>query len=440
MFGLPSMFSINPEAAFRSGLYGVVADERAPYGGNGTSLSDWAVSEKVFTPYFKANIRTELGGHDLTGNFGLQAVDTSQRVTDAYLTNPGGTVFDGHMIPTTTDYWDILPSLNLTWHLDNNQDVRFAIDRSLARARFDELGGGSSVDFTPISTTNTNPCNHTGCQPQFSGSIANPALKPWLSDDVEFTYEHYFAPGEGVSIEGFYKYLESYIYQSVGNANFQAYYNSTGPYPGTLTPFSYNGSVTQWLNGNGGSLYGLVLSGNYQLKHLTPWLDGFGFSGTAAVIESTVRIPTPPGCALNNLGTYQTPCESGTPNGQLPQYSKYVFNFSIYYEKNGFSIRLNDRFRSSYDQEVVDYNGGLQPILGASENILDLQAGYEVRSGPLKNLSFTFAAQNLTNTPMNSYTGAFNPVTNTATIQTPKDTVYYKLFGTNILFGVRYKY
>jgi iron complex outermembrane receptor protein len=438
VFGLPSMFSIDPMAAFHTpGLYGVVADERAPYGGNGASLSDWAISEKVFTPYFKATIRTELGGHDLTGNIGVQAVDTSQRVTDAYITNPGGTVFNGYLIPTTTDYWEVLPSLNLTWHLDNNQDVRFAVDRSLARARFDELGGGSGVSFTPPTATS---CNTTGCPYEFSGSIANPALKPWLSDDVEFTYERYFAPGEGVSIEGFYKYLESYIYQSVGNANFQAYYNSTGPYTGP-TPFSFNGSVTEWLNGNGGSLYGLVLSGNFQLKHLAPWLDGFGISGTASVIESTVRIPTAPGCSpVGNLGVYQTPCQSGTPNGQLPQYSKYVGNISLYYEKNGFSIRINDRYRSTYDQEVVDFNGGLQPILGASENIVDLQAGYTVGSGPLKNLTFTFQAQNLTNTPMNSYTGAYNYATGAVTAPNPKDTVYYKLFGTNILFGVRYKY
>jgi iron complex outermembrane receptor protein len=198
--------------------------------------------------------------------------------------------------------------------------------------------------------------------------------------------------------------------------------------------------VTEYLNGSGGALYGLVLSGNFQLKHLSPLLDGFGVSGTGAVIESTIHIPTAPGCELNNVGTYQTPCQSGTPDGNLPQYSKYVGNVSLYYEKNGFSVRINDRYRSKYDQEVVDYNGGLQPILGAAENIVDLQAGYDVQSGPLKNLSFTFAAENLTNTPMNSYTGAFNSATNTATAPNPKDTVYYKLFGTNLLFGVRYKY
>ncbi len=89
---------------------------------------------------------------------------------------------------------------------------------------------------------------------------------------------------------------------------------------------------------------------------------------------------------------------------------------------------------------MPDFNGGLQPIIGAGENFVDLQASYDVTSGPLKNVTFTFAAENITNTPMNSYTGAFDTATNTVTAPTPKDTVYWKRFGTNILFGLRYKY
>jgi iron complex outermembrane receptor protein len=435
IFGLPSMFSINPRQAFESGLYGSVEDYRARGGGNGASLSDWAISERVFTPYFKANIRTELAGRPLTGNFGVQAVDTSQRVLDSYETNNGGgTLFQHVEVPTTTNYWEVLPSLNLTWRLDDNQDLRFAAGRSLARARFDQLGGGSSVNFAVNNT-----CNTAGCPSPFSGSIANPALKPWISDDVEFTYEHYFAPGEGVSLEAFYKNLENYINPTSTIGNFQAWYNATGPYPGPA-PFEYTGPVTEWVNGHGGALYGLILSGNYQLKHLSPWLDGFGFSGTAGLIESSVRIGAAPGCAVNNINTYQTPCQSGTPDGRLPQYSKYIGNVTFYYEKNGWSLRINDRYRSKYDQEVVDYNGGLQPVLGDAENIVDLQAGYDITTGPLKNLSFTFSAENLTNTAMNSYTGTWDAAAQKATPAMPKDSVYYKLFGTNIMFGVRYKY
>ena len=433
VFGLPDMFSINPEQAFNSGAYGSVADIRAPGGGNGASLSDWWISEKVFTPYIKFNVNTEIGGRDLTGNFGLQAVDTSQRVTTSYEYNPSGTVFNFETLTTTTKYWEFLPSLNLKWQLDNTQDFRFAAGRSMARARFDELGGGSSISANVNST-----CNTAGCPSPWSGSIANPGLKPWISDDVEFTYERYFAPGEGISIEGFFKHLESYIYQSTSVGNFQAYYDLTGPYP--TPPFEFTGPVTQWVNGQGGDLYGVVLSGKFLLKHITPVLDGFGVSGTAANIQSTIHIPTAPGCALNNVGTYQTPCQSGTPDGKLPNYSKYIFNVGFFYEKYGFSVRINDRFRSKYDAEVTDYNGGLQPIIDARENIVDFQAGYDITTGPLKNLSITFSAENITNAAMNSYTGAFNSATQTATAPNPKDTVYFKQFGTNLLLGMRYKF
>ena len=433
VFGLPDMFSINPQQALHSGLYGEVADERTPGGGNGGALSDWSVSERVVTPYFKAKINTEVAGHSLTGNFGVQAVDTSQSVTNSYEVNPGGTVFTYAATKTTTDYWEVLPSLNLTWHLDKDQDIRFAAGRSLARARFDELGGGSSVSFYPSTS-----CNQVGCYNPWSGNISNPSLKPWISDDLEVTYDRYFASSERISIQFFYKNLESYIYQSSSTANFESYYKVTGPY--LVTPYTFTGPVTQYVNGSGGALYGLILAGNFELKHLSPWLDGFGISGTAGVIESTVHIPTAPGCALNNVNTYQTPCQAGTPDGNLPQYSKYVANATFYWEKNGFSVRLNDRYRSKYDQEVVDYNGGLQPILGASENIMDFQASYAFNSGRFKNLSFSFAAENITNTPMDSYTGAFNTATNKATAPNPKDTIYYKLFGTNVLIGMHYKY
>ncbi|QUD89408.1 TonB-dependent receptor [Phenylobacterium montanum] len=434
VFGLPDMYSINPRQAFNSGQYGSVADYRAPGGGNGASLSDWSISERVITPYFKAQIRTEVGGHDLTGNFGIQAVNTSQSVTTSFEYPAGGTVFNYVAIPSSTEYWDVLPSLNLTLHLNDSQDIRFSAGRSMARARFDQMGGGSSVSFNFAASGNTSP---------WSGSLANPSLKPWISDDVELTYERYFAPGEGISLDFFYKNLETYIYQSSSTANFSAYYAATGPYTNngvTIPAPIMTGPVTQWVNGNGGALYGVIFSGNFQLKHLSQVLDGFGISGTAGVIESTVKIPTAPGCALNNINTYQTPCQSGTPDGNLPQYSKYVANVSLYWEKNGISLRLNDRYRSKYDQEVVDYNGGLQPVLGAAENIVDFQAGYDITSGPLKNLSFTFAAENITNEAMNSYTGRWNSATNSATSPDPKNTVYYKLFGTNLLFGVHYKY
>ena len=86
-------------------------------------------------------------------------------------------------------------------------------------------------------------------------------------------------------------------------------------------------------------------------------------------------------------------------------------------------------------QEVPNFNGQLQAIVGANENTIDFQAGYTVQAGPLKNMTVTFSAENITDTPMNSYTGAQGIPT-----PSPKYPEYYKLFGTNLLFGVSYRY
>jgi iron complex outermembrane receptor protein len=402
-FGLPPLFSIDPVAAFNSGAYGQVEDER-------DVDQDWWISEHVWTPYVEAKINTAVLGHDLTGNVGVQFVHTSQTVTN--ITQQGNWPFYTFTpSTTTTKYWDILPSLNLTWHLEGGQDIRLGVGRSMARPRFDSMGGGSNTSY---NAANANCVS--GCASPWSGTIANPSLKPWVSDDVDLTYERYFAPGEGIAVEGFYKNLETFIYQKTVAFNFQSDYNAA---PFLPAPATFIGPVSQYENASGGSVYGLVLSGNVYLKHISHYLDGFGLSATGTYIESNVHIPDP----------------NTSPSGQIPELSKYITNVSFYWEKYGFSLRINDRFRSSYVQEVPNFNGQLQAIVGASENTLDFQAGYTVRSGRLKNLSMTFSAENLTDTPMNSYTGAQG-----IPKPSPKYPEYYKLFGTNLLFGVSYKY
>jgi hypothetical protein len=71
----------------------------------------------------------------------------------------------------------------------------------------------------------------------------------------------------------------------------------------------------------------------------------------------------------------------------------------------------------------------LQAIEGARENTIDIQAGYQIREGRYKGLAFSISAENVTDTPMNSFVNG-----------DPKQPEYYKLFGTNLLFGVSYKY
>ncbi|HUO99790.1 MAG TPA: TonB-dependent receptor [Rhizomicrobium sp.] len=399
-FGLPDMFSIDPRTAWASGAY-------LPLERPDTANNNWLVREKVLTPYFISRIDSTLFGVPMTGNVGVQFVYSDQDVSGLNKQNVSS--FCGGANPVSCPwyvntftpfdvdrkYWDILPSLNLTWQIAEDKQIRLGVGRSLARPRFDTMGGGSNISFNTADTTGF----------PFGGSVANPRLKPWRSDDVDVTYEWYYAPGEALFIEGFYKNLESFIYHTDTLLDFHAYANLVPP---GFTVTNWTGVIGSYANGNGGDLEGVVVGGNFLLNHISDWLDGFGVEAQGTLLSSSIKIP-----------------DSGTsPTGQIPELSKFSGNVSFYYEKYGFSFRINDRYRSSYVQEVPNFDGTLQSIQGAAENTVDLQVGYQWDA-----VNFTFAAENLTDTPMNSFLDG-----NT------KHPEYYKLFGTNLLFGVSYKY
>lgn len=389
-FGLPDMFSINPDLAWDSGAYAYL--QRADEVDN-----DWSVRERVLTPYIAARIDSQMFGRPLTGNAGVQFVHTDQTVSD--VAEEGGWP-NYTFIPYTTDteYWDVLPSTNLTWQMNDEQQVRLGIGRSLARPRFDSMGGGEVINFNSAEVNSTSLASSP-----WSGSIGNGKLKPWVSDDVDLSFEDYYDPGEAVFVEGFYKNLESFIYDATTITDFHPFAR-----PGQPQPLLWEGPISEYVNGSGGTVAGLVVGGNFLFSHIAPWLDGFGLQAQGTVVASTVSIPDP----------------NTSPDHTIPELSKYSGNVSFYWEKYGYSFRINDRYRSSYVQEVPNFNGTLQAIEGASENTIDIQAGYQWDA-----LNFTFAVENLTDTPMNSFLNGNS--------RFPE---YYKLFGTNVLFGVAYKY
>lgn len=393
-FGFGNVLSIDPVKAYDSGLYtfGTRYDN---------SKDNWFIEEKVTTAYVKADIETHLFGHEVTGNIGTQWVHTNQS-TLQFAENGGWSSYT--FVPTTggTAYSDFLPSLNLTYHLDRDQDVRFGVGRSMARARLDNIAGGYVVTYTPANAT-------SNTLSPWSATSGNAKLKPWISDDVDLSYTKSFEDGGFFSVAGYYKNLETFVYDGVNIISF------AGQIPqGGVQPIINVGPSSSYQNGNGGDIYGAELSGNLPFEKFHPMLKGFGIEGNVAVNISGVTIPA------NATNT--------TPNGQIPELSKWTASGTLYYQNSGFEARINDRYRSKYVQEVPNYDGSLQNIEGTSENIVDIQLSYSWETGNLKGLSTTFSVQNVTDAPQNSYYAGH-----------PNQSDYYKLYGTSMLFGVSYK-
>ncbi len=71
------------------------------------------VHEKLGTVYLQADIQSQLGSTELTGNIGVQAVHTDQLSSGFVVTQ----VFPAGALTPASDgakYWDVMPSMNLS--------------------------------------------------------------------------------------------------------------------------------------------------------------------------------------------------------------------------------------------------------------------------------------------------------------------------------------
>jgi TonB-dependent receptor len=355
----------------------------------GTISRAWDVTEKITTGFARANIDSTLGDVTLRGNVGAQLVHTDQSSESLYADNGGV----AHPISDGKTYNDVLPSLNLAFGLPNDNTVRFSLAKQIARPRVDQLNAG--FNFT-VDTGTRLP----------SGSGGNTKLDPWKAKAVDISWEKYFAKKGYVSLAGFYKKLDTYIYTFSDTRDFSQYT------AGTIA-ITNKGQYTTAYNGNGGTLKGAELSVSVPFEMLSPSLDGFGVLASTSYTESHIDIKE----VNSTIGKIP-----------LPGLSRNVTNLTLYYEKNGFSTRVSARKRSDYVGEIGNFAGDRQLRYVVGDTPVDFQIGYTFNEGAYKGLGVLLQVNNLTNEAYETYANS-------------KDRqLEYAKYGRTVLFGVNYKF
>jgi len=352
------------------------------------ATKNWSIDEKVKTGYAKLNIDTELMGMALRGNVGMQVIKTDQSST----ANTLRAWPFADLVPLTDGkkYTDYLPSLNLAWSLPEQQFIRFGAGKTLARAKLNQLNAALEVGLTQQSTGTP------------WGNGGNAQLDPWRAKQVDLSWEKYFGNKGYVSAAGFYKDLSSYIYSVTVPRDFSEF-NLQGA-------TSQIGTMTQPMNGEGGNLKGLEFAASVPLDMLSPMLDGFGVTANASFTNSEISIVD------QRFGSLAIP---------LPGLSKRVFNLTAYYENNGFSARVSQRYRSDFVGEIGGIGGATELTYVKADKVVDLQLGYDFKQ--IEGLSVLFQVNNLTDTAFRSYAG---------TEDRPRG---YAKYGRQMLFGLNYK-
>lgn len=373
--------------------------------------SDWSrnysVEEKVPVAYVKFNIDTHLGDIPLRGNVGVQGVKTDQS-SEALQTNGDalvGRISDG------AKYSKILPSLNLAAEIADKQFLRFGLAKTMARGRIDDEKVATSAGVAEV-------LDGPGAgQVLWSGSGGNPKLKPYIAVGADLSWEKYFGTASYVAAAVFNKNLLNYIYnQTTLDYDFSRYVNDNP----TLTPTSTIGSFTRPENGTGGKMQGLELSGSLEGGLVTPALDGFGVQANFSLTNSTLPVS-----AVSSI--------PGSPS-TLPGLSRKVANLALYYEKYGWSVRVAERYRSSFTGEAVALFDQLGYTQVLADKQTDLQLGYAFDHGTWNGLSILLQVNNLTDSPMKTQQIAALP--NNVKVARPLE---FDTYGRTVMFGLNYK-
>lgn len=357
---------------------------------------DYIVEEDVDTYYAKANIDMDIGTRvRLRGDIGVQYIRTDQSSTGFNANN--NSVVGSQTLGAK--YNDVLPSLNLVADFGHGWIARLGAGKSLMRAPINYLSADSDASVSTVTHT-------------WGGSGGNPTLEPYRAKALDLSFEKYMGDASYVGLALFYKDLETYIYRQNIPWDFTGY-DDNG-----VTPISNIGVFSTWANGTGGYMRGAELSTALSGELLMPALAHFGALVNVSYTESSID---------------PDPNDSTPGTDTIPGLSKIVANATVYYENDGFSVRLSQRYRDHYRGEYGSLFGTRQYRNTLGERQLDMQVSYEFpESSALHGFSVLLQANNLNNSPFRT---EVSEATGTG-LWLPEEHTEY---GRQYLLGFRYK-
>jgi iron complex outermembrane receptor protein len=374
--GLPGMIALDPMYLFDN-VYDVSPDDRPD-----SLARDYNVTEKVWTGYALLNIDAQLGSVPVVGTIGAQIVHTDQTSSGVVSNFGAGGVVTFADTEDGDKYTDILPSAALSFQVQPSIFAKVGMSKTMVRPRMDQERVTSVVnlDFSNLGTSDPETAAF------FNAYGGNAKLKPYQSLNFDGSLEWYMPKGGGyIAASIYYKDLKDYVDPNRSFLFDFASYAATLPQAIQDQLNTTLGLVSGPANDGKGHIFGQELTVSLPFSNLTQSLDGFGFFGSIAHVDSKVRFESQPDPIT------------------VPGLSEWVGTASAYYEKDGFQARLSYRYRSKFIGEVAGLSAAPTFRTAKAEGILDAQIGYEFLRGSLSGLSITAQAKNLTDEPFRTY-------------------------------------
>jgi len=326
------------------------------------------VTENTVSPYLSMSTKVQVADMPLNINLGTRLEDT--HVISAGISSlPTGALSilaTDHTaygfattppIPITTksDYRYLLPNLDLSLGVTDSLKVRFDASRTLTRPALNDI----TPDLNVPAGQRVGSLTATG---------GNPTLLPYLSDNLDFGTEWYYAQNSYVSADAFVKEVTNFV---IGGTISQPINGVT--LPDGVTPAIF--SVTSKINGPSAEVRGIELAWQYAIGD-----TGFGFSSNVTFVGTN----KPYDASNRNVSNFAV---TGLANS---------YNFIPFYDKYGFQARLAINHRAeylqSYGQTQNNSQFGIEPTFVNAATYVDFSTSYEIN----RHFNVYFEALNLT--------------------------------------------
>jgi TonB-dependent receptor len=218
--------------------------------------NDYTVTERIYAAYIMNTL--DFGHSHL--QTGVRVESTQSSYTGNHVTlGPSGHYVSTSPVGGSSNYTNVLPSIQYRFAIDENTNVRAVFGMGIARPNFGDL-----------------PPYITEQDRRHAISVGNPTLKPTRADDVDLLFERFFEPLGAVQVGYFYKWLTDPIYRVTT----------------TVSGGTYNGFVqTAPVNGPSATVGGIEMSWQQHLTFLPGAWRGLGARANYSYTTSQATVP-----------------------------------------------------------------------------------------------------------------------------------------------------
>jgi len=325
--------------------------------------SRYDVTEDTRAWYVKLDFFSYLGDMPLFGNVGIRYVETYTE-SSGYLRNEqvADETPSFSWLTLAGEYQETLASINLNLGLSDEVVLRFAAYEAISRPSLNNISPGVDIKFSSELDGYAGTAN-----------LGNPNLQPVLSQNIDLSYEWYYANDSIFSAALFYKDLASVIFVDAAQKS-------------TVEIGERLFLATQPQNYAGTSIQGL----EFNLQHAFSHFSGL-FSYTGIGINYTYTD--------ENSNNYD---DEGDVIGRVGL-SEHSYNLLTYYDDGTFSIRLAYNWRDDFVRRASVALGFNRPEtlpeIEKARGQLDLTANYSITD----NFKVNFSAVNLNESKTQRY-------------------------------------